>query len=277
MVCITNKMNKKEPYIIAVDMDGTLLNSKKKICLKTLFYLRKLTKQGHKIILASGRPARALKCYYDKLGLNTPMVCYNGSYVFSPSDKNFKPIDYRFSAKMVLDITNKLKKYILNIMCETDTDVWIDKEDNYLHRYFWVDNMNIHKGNINKTLNEPVKTCLIHTQELNNIQKREIEKVVRKYKGICPRFWIGNPYFELGYENASKGSGLEYIAKYYKIKRNHVIAFGDAPNDEEMLAYAGTGIAMCNARTTLKNAKMITIKDNNHNGIYYTLKKILNV
>ena len=97
-------MKKIEPYLIAVDMDGTLLNSKKKISLKTYFYLRKLSKQGHKIILASGRPIRALKFYYDKLKLDTPMVCYNGSFIYSPTDKNFKTIDNRFTIPMVLDI-----------------------------------------------------------------------------------------------------------------------------------------------------------------------------
>lgn len=268
-------MKKFQPYLIAVDMDGTLLNSKKKIGIKTLFYLRKLVKQGHKVVLASGRPVRALQSYYAQLKLNTPMICYNGSFVFSPTDKNFKTIDNRFTIPMVLDIYKTLKKYILNVMCETDTEIWMDINDDYLPKYFWTTGMKIHMGDINKTLNDDVKTCLIHTPVLNDKQKQEIEKVVRKYKGIAPRFWIGNPYFELGYEKASKGSGLEYIARYYKIPRDHIIAFGDAPNDEEMLAFAGTGIVMSNSKAELKNANMVSLRDNNHDGIYYTLRKLL--
>lgn len=268
-------MNKKEPLLIALDMDGTLLNNKKRIGLKTLFLLRKLTKQGHKIVLASGRPVRALKTYYDALKLNTPMICYNGSYVCSPVDKNFVTIDKRFPTNMVLDVYKKLNDYILNIMCETDDDIWLDKEDPYLFKFFWVNNMNIHKGDINKILNENVNTFLIHTKVLNEKEIKKTEEVVKKYKNISPRFWIGKPYFELGHDDASKGSGLEHIAKYYGISKENIIAFGDAPNDEEMLEYAGIGVSMLNARIQLKNATMISVKDNDHDGIYYTLRMIL--
>ncbi len=66
-----------ERRIIAFDMDGTLLTHKKKISFLTLYYLRKLTKQGHLIVLASGRPSRSLKKYYNQLKLKTPMICYN--------------------------------------------------------------------------------------------------------------------------------------------------------------------------------------------------------
>ena len=59
----------EKPYLIAFDMDGTLLNEKKNIPSKTRRYLLKLAKKGHKIVLASGRPSRALKQYYEQLKL----------------------------------------------------------------------------------------------------------------------------------------------------------------------------------------------------------------
>ena len=49
-----------EPYLLAFDMDGTLLDDKKKICPKTLRYLKKLIKQGHKVVISSGRPIRSI-------------------------------------------------------------------------------------------------------------------------------------------------------------------------------------------------------------------------
>ena len=270
-------MNKKKPLLIAFDMDGTLLNNKKKISLKTLFLLRKLTRQGHKIVLASGRPSRALRTYYKQLHLNTPMICYNGTYTFSPSDKSFKEKALVFPKETILEITNKIGKYILNLMCEDDTNIWCDKKDDYLNRFFWFNNMNVQYGDLNKILDRGVMTCIMHLpNDLTEKQKDEIKKVVSKYKGLCCRFWIGSPYFELGFEEASKGSALCYIADYYKIPRERVIAFGDAPNDLEMFDFAGTSVAMKNAKCEMKNATMVSVKDNNHDGIYYTLKKILN-
>ena len=54
---------------IVLDMDGTLLNKRKEISLLTKNYLLELSKQGHKIILASGRPVRSMISYYDELKL----------------------------------------------------------------------------------------------------------------------------------------------------------------------------------------------------------------
>ncbi|MCX5775812.1 MAG: HAD hydrolase family protein, partial [Firmicutes bacterium] len=66
------------------------------------------------------------------------------------------------------------------------------------------------------------------------------------------------------------------IAKYYGIPHSQIVAFGDAENDIEMLDMAGVGVAMVNATDLCKaHANVITKKDNNHNGIVGTLKKLI--
>ena len=71
-------------------------------------------------------------------------------------------------------------------------------------------------------------------------------------------------------------SSILEIAKYYNIKKENIIAFGDAENDVEMLNVAGTSIAMKNSKKELiEKVKIVTKKDNDHNGIYHTLKQIL--
>ena len=55
-----------EKYLIALDLDGTLLNSKKEICPDTLKYLHHLDSLGHIIVIATGRPIRSIKRYYDE-------------------------------------------------------------------------------------------------------------------------------------------------------------------------------------------------------------------
>ena len=88
-------MNNKK-YLIAIDLDGTLLNKKSKISLANKLYLRKLERQGHKVILASGRPSRAVKFFRKQIGLHTPIICYNGAFCFHPDDDSFPQIVYNF-------------------------------------------------------------------------------------------------------------------------------------------------------------------------------------
>lgn len=263
-----------KPYLIAFDMDGTLLNEKKTISFKTKRYLKKLSKQGHKIVLASGRPSRAMMKYYNELGLTTPMVCYNGAYVFSPSDKNFKPLEFEFPKEIICDVISKIRPHIKNVMCEDEVNIWVDKEDKYLDKFFWYENMNVIFGDLVNTLNKNPMTCIVQTP-FEYRDTHEIEKVMKDYPKMAARFWTGSPYFELYFKETSKGHSIKYIAEYYNIPKERIIAFGDAENDKEMFEYAHYSIAMSNGKESLKkSAKYISIRDNDHNGIYHTLKKL---
>ncbi len=265
-------MENKNPYLIAFDMDGTLLNEHKKISFKTKKYLRKLTKKGHKIILASGRPSRALFKYYNDLHLSTPMICYNGAYTFSPNDKDFVTKEFEFPLDITKQLYKELKPYSKNFMCETDKEIWVDKEDQYLAYFFWYENMTIHHGDISKTLNKNPMTMIVQLKNMD-IDENIIKNIVNKYENLNVRFWTGSPYFEIFYEGTSKGASISFIASYYHIDKEHIIVFGDAENDVEMFKVAGNAIAMKNGKDLIKeHAKYISLKDNNHNGIYYTLK-----
>jgi len=265
-----------DKYLIALDMDGTLLtNNKKKISFKTLYYLRKLTKQGHIIVLASGRPSRGLLSYYKQLGLKSPLICYNGAYCYSPCDKNFPKVANEFPKEIIKELSRDLKPYAINFMCETDTEIWQDVEDPFLAKFFWHDNMEMHHGDITKILTKNPMTFIVQTsKELED--KSVIDNIISKYDGIIPLYWTGASYFELHFKKVSKGASLETIANYYGISPENTFAFGDSDNDIEMFDFVHTSVAMLNSSQRVKEkATMVSLKDNNHNGIYYTLKKLL--
>lgn len=264
-----------EPRVIGLDMDGTLLTDKKSISLLTKLYLRKLSRQGHYVVLASGRPSRALYKYYNELKLKTPMICYNGAYVFSPTDKNFEPIEFQFPKDVIIEVTEKIKSHIFNVMCESDTEIWVDKADAYLAKFFWYEGMDIHYGSLKDTLDKNPMTCIVQTP-YEYRDTHEVDKILEKYPDLQARFWIGSPYFELGYKSTSKGAALQKICKYYGVPLKNLITFGDATNDIEMFEASGTSVLMKNAKYNIQDkVTMVSKKDNNHNGIYHTLKKIL--
>lgn len=265
-----------EKYLIALDMDGTLLTKTKEISLLTKNYLRDLAKQGHIIVLASGRPYRTLKPYYEELELKSPLICYNGVYVFDPSDTNFPTQLLSFPKDEVIDFIHRVKPYITNFMCETNDDIYIDKDDKYLDVFFFYEGMNVHEGNIEDILNSDVMTCIARVKDnITEEEKKETLKGFPKQNGINLRYWTGSPYFELFYDDATKGACVRHIADHYGINKDHIIVFGDALNDLEMLKEAGYGIAMKNGKEEfIKEADYISLEDNEHDGIYYTLKAL---
>ncbi len=266
-----------ERYLIALDMDGTLLNKEKKITLKTRDYLKELTKEGHIIVLASGRPSRTLLPYYNELNLSSPLICYNGAYVYDPNDANFPSHLYSFPKEKVIEILNTLKPYIDNVMCETENDVYIDKEDAYLNTFFFYKGMKMNVGELKDILNDDPMTCIAKLKE--NITKDDKKNILNNFKeddDLSLRYWTGSPYFELFYKSATKGACVKRIAKYYNIPKEHIIVFGDAENDLEMLKQAGYGVAMLNGKESFRlKADIVTKYTNEEDGIYYTLKDIL--
>lgn len=268
-------MNK---YLICFDMDGTLLNEKKKISFLTGKYLQKLQKRGCMIVLASGRPKRELKRYYDQLKLTSPLVCLNGSYCYSPFDKDFPEYEFTFDKNIAIEITEELlnKGAIDNAFCENNSCVWLYKKDPDLINFFWnfTQDDRMVFGSFRDTLDKNPAAMLAESKKGGH--EKEIEEIVKKYPGLNVRFWFNGHYSELYFDGSSKAATLEKIAKFYGFKKERIIAFGDQHNDIEMLEWAGIGVAMKNASEELKeHADIVTKKDNNHNGIYHALKSII--
>lgn len=70
--------------MIAVDLDGTLLNGESKLSDFTKETIKKISKKGHHVVIATGRPYRMAKDFYDQLELETPMINFNGSLTHLP-------------------------------------------------------------------------------------------------------------------------------------------------------------------------------------------------
>lgn len=266
-------------HLIAFDMDGTLLTDKEKIIDgKTKQYLIELSKQGHIIILASGRPRSELMPYYKELNLNTPLVCFNGIHCFNPNDKNFKQIAKTYPKEWLFDIIKQLKgRSLTNAFVEDGENVWMLEKDEELYKKMWPhgSERDIIYGDFEKTLSRNPMTLITICKGIK-CDEELYKNVVKKYKKGNYRFWWNSTCGEIFFGKISKAECLEKIRKYYRIKRKNTIAFGDYTNDIEMIKWANIGVAMANAHDDLKKvATIITSKDNNNNGIEITLKEIM--
>lgn len=268
-------MNDK--YLIALDLDGTLLKKDGTISEQLIAYLQELEDKGHIVCIASGRPIRAISHYYDLIGLKSPMICYNGAYITCPNNPNFKDFVSTFPKDLIKTIVSELgEKYIANIMCETNDDIWLIKEDSILSDFFWHDNMNVHYGRIEDILDVDPMTMLIETTSTD--ADPYVVKAVEKHPHLKVRFWNGlyALFSEIYYDYISKAEGLKLVAELYNIPHSHIIAIGDACNDIEMVEFAGIGVAMINGDAELKKvANMISEYDNEHDGVMHVLKNII--
>jgi Cof subfamily protein (haloacid dehalogenase superfamily) len=260
-------MNK---YLIAIDLDGTLLQDWETVSKETIEYLKSLKAQGHEIVLATGRPFRSSEEYYDLLELKTPLINYNGGLVTNKSDLSFKGYSLTVNKEDVLHIFEHTRQYIHNAFGEVKDDIYLLENTTeiqpLLHNF---NGARLFVGEFNKILNDDTNGFIIIA---NKGQGHHIEEFIQdnyKDKVLC-RNW-GNEYryiIELFTPESNKGQALEYVANHLGFDRENIIAIGDGHNDIEMLEYAGTGVAMKNAHESLlPYADYITEYPNHEDGL----------
>lgn len=104
-----------KPYLICLDLDGTLLNDNKEISDYTKSF-NFFTKQGHYLMIATGRPYRASQIYYHELNMNTPIVNFNGAYVHHPKADDFETKHEVLDVDIARSIIEALQKLMLQIL-----------------------------------------------------------------------------------------------------------------------------------------------------------------
>lgn len=264
-----------EKYLIALDLDGTLLKDWQTISDETIKYLKELKEEGHTIVLATGRPFRSSEKFYDQLDLDTPLINYNGGYVTSKNDPDFVPFSLTVEKEKVIDVFTKNKEFIHNAFGEIKDDIYLLREEEEIKPLLHLFNgARLFVGDFKDTLKSDTNGFIIIA---NKGDGQYIESYINEtYPGeILCRNW-GNEYkyiIEMFTADTNKGNALEYVANYLGFKRENIIAIGDAHNDIEMLKYAGHGVAMANAQDSLLEvADEINQYTNLENGVAKYLK-----
>ena len=257
-----------QPYLICLDLDGTLLNDNKEISPYTKQVLTELQQCGHYVMIATGRPYRASQMYYHELNMSTPVVNFNGAFVHHPKANDFKVIHEVLDVEISKNIITALQQsHITNIIAEVKDYVFINNHDPRLFEGFSMGNPRIQTGNLLEQLTEPPTSLLVEAEEDN----------IPKIKDMLTHFYAENiehrrwgapfPVIEIVKRGISKARGIDYVKSYLNIDSSNIIAFGDEDNDLEMIKYAQYGIAMDNGLDDLKHIANHITYSNNEDGI----------
>ncbi|MDA3129181.1 Cof-type HAD-IIB family hydrolase [Aliibacillus thermotolerans] len=265
-------------HLIVLDLDGTLLKNNKTISYRTLQTLRRLREKGHLVAIATGRSYRASKMYYQQLGLDTPIVNFNGAFVHHPLHSFFptyhSPLDLEV-AKMIIDTCQRFQ--VNNILAEVLDEIYVHSYDETFTDLFAVKIRPNAYGNLKQLLTEDPTSLLVYPQEETAEQLRQL--ISGKHaKWVEQRSW-GAPYYmiEIIRSGNNKANGLRKVASYCNIEMENIIAFGDENNDLEMLAEVGEGVAMANGSKEAKQAADAITLSNEEDGVAVYLEEKFNL
>lgn len=263
-------------HLIVLDLDGTLLTDEKVISPKTEQALKTAKEDGHLVMIATGRPYRASEPYYRQLGLDLPIVNFNGAFVHHPADRSWKTIHEPISLPVVSDVIESLEGYRFhNIVAEVQDDVYINQHDEKLMNIFTMGNPQVTIGDLRSYLKDNPTSLLIHPDAADADRIRDHLGEVHA-EVVDHRRW-GAPWhvIEIIRHGLNKAVGISAVAEWVGIPQERIIAFGDEDNDFEMIEYAGTGVAMGNAIDELKTLADEVTGTNNEDGIADILEERL--
>ena len=255
-------------YLIAIDLDGTLLTGFDNYDKKSFELLKEISKNNF-IVISTGRPYRSSKYYYDLLDLKTPLVNYNGAFLHNPSDPNFKKRNIYIDKDKLIKFIDAEKDILENIFCEIEDNIYVQKLDDYIEPYLHVDGGVLHVCNFKDTLPDNPNGAILFVKIG---QEQRLEKYVKDvYQGeVILRYWFTNTTTVCEFYNpkTSKANALKAICDYYNIDYSKTIAIGDGHNDIEMLEFANIAVAMGNGHKDLLPHADIITDDVLNNGVY---------
>ena len=228
-------------------MDGTLLNSAKAITDTTAAILRTAREQaGVQIVLASARPPRSVLPFYRLLGLNTPMINYNGALVIDPTDQRVllhKPLPANVTHGIVT-LARTLYPDVLvsaEVMDTWFTDRYDPDYETETSRLFPPDVLEP----VETWADQPMTKLLLLGQPA---WLQEIAAAVRRrFADQVSMVQTEEMLLQVMHAMVSKAEALRAIATELGIGREHVMAIGDNANDVGMLRWSGIAVAMGNA------------------------------
>ena len=265
--------------LIAIDMDGTLLNQRKQLLEETKLYFKDFHNKCIEtlLVLCTGRPESGIRPYLKDLGYleeNHYIISQNGANIYE-SLNGKRVMDAFLDSEEIQKWIELGKKHGVSVMgAGVDYYYSFDEEPTE-----WMEfDVKIVNGSLKRISKEESLSTKFYKLLLlgDGEQVNEFEKVI-------PEEWRNEFYvvrsqkylIEVLTKGVNKAFGLEKLANKLGIQPSEIAAIGDAANDIEMLEYAGLAIAMGNASEEVKAIADIVTDTNENNGVIKAIDKLI--
>ncbi|MBO5128900.1 MAG: HAD family phosphatase [Oscillospiraceae bacterium] len=260
--------------IVFLDIDGTLLDSRHHVMPCTLNHLKHLHGRGIPIILCSARPPAGVDLVARQVGLNSPMVCYNGGLVFDQNSTILRDvgIDAQLTIKFKQFVSERFPELVVSAYLY---NVWMAEDPQHPQI---AQEAKISGCTPLRVSLEKVTTAASHIHKLlcmgDAMRIRALQNEIPKYFPQLMALRSKPEYLEILSPESTKSSAAQVLLDHYGLSAKQAVAFGDSDVDVDMLQYCGLGVAMGNAPRKVKEAANFVTASNDEEGIYIALNSL---
>ncbi|AZA08310.1 HAD family hydrolase [Corynebacterium pseudopelargi] len=267
------------PALVVSDIDGTLLDSNERVSSR----LRKaigLLDGKAQFALATGRPPRWIFPVLEQLPIRPVCVCANGAVLYdSAADRVIEAKN--LSCEAMRSVVRTARE-VLPGGCSTavervgasafeQPDELFVVTPEYIHAWDSTEHGCVEEAEL---LSKPAMKLLLRSEQLSAARMHELLAPVVPKDLAHITFSYDGGLLEVSAPGVVKARALQVLAADLGVSREQVLAFGDMPNDIEMLQWAGHGVAMANAHPDVKKAADEVTAANDDFGVARVIERI---
>lgn len=268
--------------LVAVDLDGTLLNSHSWVSEGNREAIAYAIKKGVKVVICSGRIFTGARVFARQISAEGPIITCNGAVI-----KDIKTEEVLYDEPLssedccrVIDICHRENIYFHAYIEDTMYTEVLE----YGASFYWKLNDELPEqdridirlvkdvADVIKSGFKPASKFVIVSEEPEHLLK--VRKQVCEIESVeVMSSNINN--FEVVKRGVNKGNALKILSEKLNIPREEIIAVGDNENDCSMIRFAGLGVAMGNAEKSIKDVADYITLNNDEDGVSEVLKKFV--
>jgi Cof subfamily protein (haloacid dehalogenase superfamily) len=258
--------------LVAIDLDGTLLNDAKQVSDATAVAISAAAARGVKVVIATARPPRSVRHVYQQLGLDSFQINYNGALIWDERKQSavfHRPMAGELAREMIAHARSLYADLLVS--CEVMDRWFTDRHDpqytTETGRLFTPDVV----CHVDEICRQPITKLMFlgHPELITALEGH----VSAPFAERATTVRADADLLQVMDRRVSKAIALQKIAEYYDVPLAQVMAIGDAPNDVGMLQLAGIAVAMSNAHDRLKQIAHWVAPSNNDDGVHAALAR----
>lgn len=269
--------------LICIDLDGTLLDHKRRVNPRTIEALQKVHQQGVHIVISTGRLYSDAEHFSNLIGVDSPIIASNGGIIRGTGERN-SIYKNTFDEKLINSLFDLTIKYNQRLSVYTTDTMYIGTFKIFKIIFFErIMNKGIKSTKLRYIISQKHFHRIINKKrdqvlkcEIFDYNLELLEKTREALKGIEGIEIVSSADFciEITKKGVSKGHAVKLLAEHYNIKREAIMAIGDSENDLTMIEFANMGVAMGNASNLLKERANYITDTNDELGVVKAIEAL---
>jgi len=268
------------PRLIISDIDGTFITSAGRVTDRLRAVIVRAVETGAHFGLATGRPHRWLIPVLEQLPLAPVCVCANGAVVYDPATDRVLHA-FELSPSAMAEVVEAAERVLADVPhgygVERVGSSALDPEEECFiitpeyNRDAWDSQFGV--TDTQTLISQPAAKLLVRCSSMTSAQMYELIAPEVDPELAHVTYSMDEGLIEVSCPGVNKAAGARYLAERYGVTAADAVAFGDMPNDLELLRWAGVGVAMGNAVPMLHDAADHVTATNNEYGVARVLER----